>query len=735
LPIQSVSFGVSGAVLALCVLLLALALGLSVWAYRAPEPPLPRRVRVVLAALRFIALATLILILFQPVMTVSGGGGSKPALPVLLDLSRSMSLPAASSDTVSRLAVAERVLAEALPALDDRFDVRVYGFGADVRELEAAAGTELVAAGGATRLGSALAEVIERRLPAPPPLCLVLSDGGVNAGTDPVTTATRLGVPVYVVAASQDSTVSDIWIAECLANQSAFLGQETGVVVRVGSQLPHAVKTRVLLRDDDGVLRGETVTLPAGTGETEVSLHFVPQRLGTWRLRVEVEPAAVELSAANNHRSLAVEVVEERLQVLLLADEISWDLTFARRALDGDRTLATTVLARLERGSDRYRAVGEGKIGELPSRAREFLPFGAVVLVGVDPSRLPAATRTALRTYVAEGGGVLVLAGRDGDRLRRLLAGELAGLLPVTVQGRGPAGLVAPELTAAGLVHPATSFGASPARAGAVWADLPPVHLSAIVEPALGGDVLVEAEVGPTRRALVVGGPAGGGRALVVPASDIWRWDMLLRGRGQEQTVLRRLLGEAVRWVAQGRRHGNLELFADKAMFLGGERVTVGARLTDDRLQPVDDASVELEIIDEELGGKRVIQLLPAETRGHYTGDAGFLAAGSYRLRGSASRRTESWPAEGGHFMVDDADLDGATPAANPALLRRLAARSGGAVIAASDAASRLVDAAEARRAQVAAIELKLWNHWGVFVICVGALALEWLIRRRHGLA
>jgi hypothetical protein len=767
-PIQSISFGVGGALLALLWLLLALALGLAIWAYRAPEPPIAGRIRATLATLRFVALALLVLTLFQPVMTVVGGSSGRPAVPVLVDLSRSMLLPAdahdddASAERASgastadrpeegaqsgarqpaagtRLDVARRVVREVVPALGTEVDVRLLGFGDETRELERGPDGDvmLAATGGATRLGPALSEVLGGDAASSMPLCLVISDGGVNAGTDPIAAAERLGVPVYVVPVSRDSVVHDVWIAECLANRSLFLDQETSVAIRLGSHLEGQARVRVVLEQDGRVLAGEHVELPAGDGDTELRLTFRPDRLGTQRLEVAVEPVRGELTAANNRRGLAVEVVEERLQVLVVADEVSWDLTFLRRVLDADRTLATTVLARLERGSDRYRPIGEGKIESLPTRAQELVPFGAVVLIGADPARLPAASRVALRAYVAEGGGLVVLTGRQGHHLRAWLDGELAGQLPVRAAaipgGRGSK--VAAELTAAGLVHPVTSLGEAPARAGALWGDLPPVELTARIEAALGGEVLVEAEVGGQQRPIVVAGPAGGGRALVVAAADIWRWDLMLRGRGRDATVFRRLWTEAVRWAAEGRLQSNLELFADRQMFLGGERATIAARLTGDRLQPVDDASVAVDVVGEDGETVTTVRLLPGETRGHYVGDAGFLPAGVYRLRGQAASGSTTWTAEGGHFMVDAADRDGTTPAASPDLLRRLASRSGGAVLAPDEAAERLGGLVAARRQQLAAFEIKLWNHPAVFVLFVVVLAAEWALRRRIGLA
>ncbi|HWN80496.1 MAG TPA: hypothetical protein VNM87_00225, partial [Candidatus Udaeobacter sp.] len=315
---------------------LGLAALLAIWAYRAPVPPLPRANRILLGCLRFAALGLLLLALFQPVMTVAARSSDRPLLAVLLDRSISMNLPAASgTDTTRRLSVAEASLAQVLPALAHEFDVRLYGFGTGLAEIPPGAGgarPALTAEDQATALGPALGTLLAERERRPVAI-LLYSDGAANAGSDPLTAAERGGVPVVAVAVSQDSTVVDAWIAECLVNRAAQLGQETPVAVTVESQLKLATRATVVLRTEESVVASVPVVLPAGSGRTTCELRFRPDKLGMHRYTVTVEGVPGELTSANNRRAFALKVTEERLQILLLADRLSWDLTFLRRSL------------------------------------------------------------------------------------------------------------------------------------------------------------------------------------------------------------------------------------------------------------------------------------------------------------------------------------------------------------------------------------------------------------------
>ncbi len=751
-PIKSISLGVGGAWIALFWLGLAAALALAIWAYRAPVPPLPRTSRILLGALRFLSLGLLILTLFQPVITVAAKAGNRPLVAVLVDLSSSMALPAVSTqaDTTSRFEVARSVVSGLLPHLDGEFDVELHGFGVDVTGIEPGDRSVLedaVPGAPATALAPALSAILNGETQRPAAVVLI-SDGGVNSGRDPVALAERSAIPMITIPTSLDSTVHDVWVAECLANRSAHLGQETLISVTLSSNLTVATRVGVVLREEDRILTREQVTLPEGPARVPVEVRFRPDRLGAHRYSVEVEAVPGELTAGNNSRSFPIRVEEERLQLLLIADRPTWDFTFIRRALAADRTLAVTALIKKGHEGDGFQPLSGAKLGSLPTRAREIAAFGAVVLVDVDMAQLPADTRTALAGFARDGGGLLIVNPRESGR--SVSAGsELERILPVRpAPAAAPPVLVTPRLTVSGSVHPVTAFGESPSRAEQIWAELPPVRMASPLEVGLAGDVLVEGLGAGNPVPLVIAGRTPSGRALIVNAALAWRWSFLLAGTTGDDLVHRRFWSEAVTWVARGQGGGNLEVHADQSVFLQGREVTLGARLTDDELKPMGDAEVAIEIESLErmptgagagsppgLPEKRRVVLGPAEALGSYSGAAGYLPPGLYRLQGDAKRGPAEWKAEGAQFLVDQASVEAATPDANPDLMRRLAARTGGAFVLPDDVVDSVRKIAREQAMAEHTIEIKLWNHAGLFIAFVCCASLEWFLRRRRGLA
>src|SRR5262245_23941357 len=170
-------------------------LALGVWAYRFGVPPMPALTRRLLSTLRVLVLVGLAWLLAQPVLERARAG--RPArLIVLVDRSGSMDLPAGPGGGERRADLAERAVNDVRSAWRGRADVRVLGFAGGLIGDSATAGGR-----SATALGDALdalpAEAGAEGLDG----VVVVSDGVVNAGADPVQAAQSLGVPVHAVFA------------------------------------------------------------------------------------------------------------------------------------------------------------------------------------------------------------------------------------------------------------------------------------------------------------------------------------------------------------------------------------------------------------------------------------------------------------------------------------------------------------------------------------------------------
>src|SRR5919201_1091268 len=117
------------------LVVLAAAIGsLAYFEYRRPLSPLTVPQRSVLVALRALVLAAIVIFLLRPIVLLPPASARDAAVPILVDVSRSMRLH--DADGQARLARATTLLrTQLMPALSRQFAPEIYSVG---ERLEAA---------------------------------------------------------------------------------------------------------------------------------------------------------------------------------------------------------------------------------------------------------------------------------------------------------------------------------------------------------------------------------------------------------------------------------------------------------------------------------------------------------------------------------------------------------------------------------------------------------------------
>jgi hypothetical protein len=688
------------------------ALGL--WAYRFGSPPLPNLARRLLPALRILSLVVLAWLLAQPVLERARGGGGR-TIAVLLDRSFSMDLPQSAADRKPRSEVAERAAQTLTRSLRGRAGVRVVPFAGGLADDSAH-----VADRGATAIGSALAA-----LPGTPggrdiDGVVVISDGVVNAGDDPVAAARSLGVPVHALVVGRP-TGRDRGVAEVEASTSARVGEPTPVRVRVHSSDPRGTPIGVRLMDGDRELAHATVLAPGSGAEAVADLRVTPSRAGlaVWTAHVDSIPG--ELTTRNNARQVALEVAPGRLGVLVVSGGLNWDLAFLRRAWLADSGLRVRTIAR-DRGA--WRTLENGRPAGPPSAA-DVRGSAVIVLDGFVPNERPDFD-AALASFVRQGGGLIVLPGSPPGITRYstgALGRDLAFALDAQAVGRG--GQPAPSPQAQDLL----SWDDDPARGERAWRAAAPLNGLAPIQPGAGDRVLIGSLGGGPP--LVIVRRVGRGQALLVNGTGLWRWslsqhDDLSSERG------RRLWRRLLRWLAEPVQGEPLRVRPERWLTASGEDVKLFASLQDASFRPVSGASVEGEVEDAS-GRSRRLSFVPSAA-GSYVGSLADLSPGRYRVRARATRSGREVGRAESEFAVDRWSLEDAHAEPDSLTLAAVASATNGRVGEATDAANWARRLEPAALARVKTDSVRLWESPWLFAFVIGALGLEWAWRRRRGL-
>jgi hypothetical protein len=699
-------------------LLLLATLGLAalgLWSYRFRLPPLPAPLRAGLTALRIGVLASLLWLLGQPVLQRSRAG-AQPRVVALVDRSASMELPARGGGTRSQ--VAQGAVEELRRTLRGRAQVTVMGFGDRLQPDLARPDSAPPAS--ATALGEALAELGRRPESQDLGSVVVVSDGVVNAGRDPQAAAATLGVPVHGLLVSSPSS-PDRAVLEVESGVTARVGEPTPLRIHLVSGEPRGERIRVrVLEAGREVARADAVS-PGPGAESVVAVTVTPAAPGLGLFTAQLDSLPGELTASNNARSAALEVLPGRLGVAILTGGLNWDLTFLRRALLGDSSLAV-------RGWSRGRGGWSPLDRGLPAEpvATELRRQSVIVLDGVGGGQLEPALHSAVLEAVRGGAGLLLLGGAAPPGLARYREGAWGDqLVPAPAGGGLRTAAPVPEPGAVELL----AWDEDAARGERAWRAAAPLSDVIDLDPSAGDRVLLRAlGDGP---ALLLSRRVGRGQVLMMNGSGFWRWSMSA-GDATSAERSTRLWRRVARWLAEPVQAEPLRVRPERLLTPRGETPRLTARLQDAAFRPVSGARVQAEL--SRPGGRALQVTLEPRTPGSYVAALPALPPGRYRVDARATRQGAEVGRTQTDFAVDRWSLEEARAHSDSLGLARLVQSTGGRLGRAEEVAAwaRGLDARAAAAGRLESV--RLWESPWVFAAVIAALGVEWMTRRKRGL-
>ena len=767
---------------ALIVVLAFLALG-----YRRVGGRLRRPGRLLLAIARGAAIALVLWCLLRPQLVLSLVVPQENVVGVLLDDSRSMQIADGDErmergESLRRAFPADDAVdrdpAALGPALRETFVTRLFRFSDRVERVDSAG--ELTFGGPRTDLAGGLARVAEELASLPLAGIVVLTDGAdtVAGGEGEVFDQTLLdlrsqGVRVYPVALGRDAFELDLELGVPDTPARALRGSLLEIRVPLRARGLEGRAARVEVLDEGRLITTETVRLPADGAATAVTLFAPAEEAGVRQLRFRVAPFPGEVLTRNNERTVLVAVEEEPLRLLYFEGQPRWELKFLRRAVAGDPELQVACLIRTAEGKFYRVDVGSAEelAGGFPDTREELFGYGGIVLGSVEASFFDQDQLNMLRDFVSQrGGGLLTLGGAAAYAEGGYAGTPLADILPLALAAPdgGPEGAPegAPDATAAagasprpeggrtpirelrvlptraGNLHPVVRLESDPLANEDLYRTLPALSsVNRAASPKPGASVLLEglAGAGESEPVLAIQ-RFGRGRVASLTVQDLWVWQMdagVPLEDETHETLARRLL----RWVADDAPR-RIEVAAAPTRSLVGERVTLSARVEDERFLAVNGAVVEAAVIAPDGTVAAVPLRWTGQGDGEYSGVYVPAHGGAHRIEvraegaglesglapGGGALRAEAW------FEAGNVDDEFYAAEADSELLARIASATGGAVYRPDEAEQLVNDLSLAESGTTVVERRDLWNVPGVFLLLFGLLATEWGVRQFRGL-
>jgi len=699
------------------------------------------RRRLVIVAARLLGVACLLLLALNPGYWQRHLETLQGEWALLLDYSTSMATPDAGNGQ-ARWTEARRLARLALEVPDAKTTAAVFTVADTLNRVSPDAIDTVQPDGSATRITDACRRLLERYHAEGRTLTgiLLLSDGRQVPPADPVDVAALARarqVPIHTVTLGGTLPRRDLAVRFRRSRAVAFTGQESRLTADVTATGLTALRTDVTLLDRDGNrLASQSVELAGNAATATVTFAVSPAVKGYAPYTLSVPAQTGEQDIQNNADRMALLVLDQPIRILSVEGLPHWDSKFLLQLLHRQTNVEVTSLYRLT--AERFFRVQPGRLqaedgdsSDFPDDADALLGYDLIVFGKGAEYFLTPARIALLRRFVSEqGGGILFARGKPYTREFP----ELAAMEPLAWGERtGTEGRLRP--TAAG--EDAGLFGdALPGKDDPRWQQLPPLrdmHRAAALSPFT--QVLAETAAetaGATP--LILARRLGQGVVVTVNAGDFWKWDFF-PDESESHAMYTAIWSQLLQWIIT------------YAEFLPGEsgalRLSPPAVLPGEPVRTVIhtryDAGAAGDLLLRVVGsGERpVLEIMAGGSvsgrrdavfslvqPGDYHVEAVDPATGT-RIAHPVALRVLAPPAEG-----DNLDAD-------PEFMRLLASHSGGTVateenlpatVAAIQPENRLVPLEQA-------VWQPLWNRALILVLIALVISIEWIVRRRGGLA
>ncbi len=759
---------------------------LSLYLYRRPWG-LPLWLRGILVVSRVLVLALLVATLMEPTAVRTEEHTRERSLPVLLDVSESMSmkdqrklpeeiveaaaalgmapldveinadqavmeLDAGQRQKItasSRLDLAKAVLVDSarpiFESLGENLDLSYHSFGQSPRLIsdDTVVAAEDLAVLEATDPGTSIASSLEAVANSGgiPPAGIVLLSDGIDSATSQRSEAVLrdLGareIPVYTVPLGLPDP-DDVSINNIVMQEVAFSGDRVPVRVHLQSEGYEQRTARLSVLLNDRRVSSRVVRFEGGLQFEEVDFRVDIYEKGAAQIDVVIEPFDDEVSITNNRITRSIRVVNEKVNVLYIEGNARWEFRYLRAILKRDPRINATFIAsnvgpEVARNSPEH-------IERFPSKREEAFMYDLVILGDVDAAFFNDEELGLLEELIRDRGASLLMLCGPMHSPGSYKGTPVQTMLPVRFdpdeKWAEVSESVYPVLTPEGRSSLVMTLENEDDLNDRIWSRMAPMdQLPPLLAAKPGATVLAVLSDSTERDQsypLVAWQRYGTGKCMSIASDRLWRlryktgdkYHWRVWSQCIQFMTLSRLMGE----------HKRIRLETDRSSYFVGSQGRLYAHVLDDDFEPVVQSGFDVVVSGlDGAAASQQIKLQPDRSQpGLYEGYFTPPGPGRYRMEANENDRKVSSITE---FQVSEIRQELTETDMRLENLQRIADLTGGATLGVRELPKLASLVNGEPLTTTVRSERPLWDHWLVILLLVGLLGAEWILRRRHDL-
>jgi len=708
----NLSFSFNGVFFFIGLILLA---AYALYMYRYTLPPVSPAKKTLLVLLRTFALILILFIIFEPVATLAKKIVLQPINLVFADDSHSIEI----KDGTQRSENVRKFI-DGLNNNNLTGSSELFTFGTRVAPFSYDSLPKLSFNEGSTNFSKIFSFIKDQKENIAS--VSIISDGVITEGANPLFTAEKLNIPVFTIGVGDTTRRNDIEIRNILHNEYIYAETPTTISATLLNKGFGNKPASISLYENGNVLEKRNITL-SGDGTQNETFNYVPKSGGEKKLTLEVNNNEGEFTFENNRRVFYINVLSNKIKILIIAGSPSPDLSFVKSSLEEDKNLTIKSLTQ----------VAAGRFIEkiTPSAALDSAEI--IVLIGFPTKGTSTELLNQVKEAVSQKGKPFFLLLEDNTDFNKLKS--LQPELPFNIRNiDNGASEVQPVVSSSESENPLLQSNA--ANAVDTWNNLPPVFITnaeIIAKPE--SETVVKAKMNNValNTPMIILRRLGSKRSISLLASGVWRWK--LQTATKQVNIFDSFIHNSMKWLKSFEEQKQVSIKTTKKLYALGEPVEFSAEVYDASYNPVNDAEVKISIKHEDQKDEIILNSLGS---GLYEGTYQTTQTGDFAFSGTASRNNKELGSDGGSFNIGEVDIEQLNPNMDYEFLSSLANNTGGRFFFYPDmnelypVLKNIQQNASKEKTEIS--EIRLWSSEWLLIIVIILLGIEWFIRKQSGM-
>jgi len=613
----------------------------TIYLYKVTLPNISRIYKIVLIALRTIALSIILLLMFEPILSITQKKIVEPVNLIFIDNSKSISKFTATKD-LSEIKKTAHQIFKKVKGIN-----KIFTFGKGINEITEAQVDSLKFNETSTNLNSILKYKDKYENTSS---IILISDGIINEGKNPLTEAKNLSVPIYTIVVGDTTNSNDISVTDIKSNEFIYPGHKTQIEVSINNVGFSDKKVSVKLFEKNKLLESKNTTL-SSTGINRIIFPYSSELAGKHKLIVKVTTDKNEHNKINNKRTTIINILATKKKILLLSGSPSSDLSAIKSSLSKDENLEINSVIQINTNTFYKDKNYLNKINEADILI--FINFPSTI---TDNKII-----TGIKETIENSDKPSFLCFSNNTDFAKLEL--LNDVLPFTFSNKTKLFFD----TQVEPVNLTNNLLGNTEQLKNEWKNLPPINSPLItISPNISTEILLKSNT-KNETPILFTNNINGRKSIILNAANIWKWK--LQATHKEYKLFDNFILNSIKWLSLKNDKELFKLKPNKNIYKLGETIKFTASLYDETFNPVSTANIIVEITNNNQKQKFNFSSLG---NGIYESKINLNKPGVYKYRGELLFNGKVIKQINGKFTIEQTELELIDSKANKNLLLSL---------------------------------------------------------------